>query len=60
MGVRSLSGHAFAVLRNERAVAASPAEWLPWTYRTTLARLGGQRAGAQAPTVHFVQPVGNA
>lgn len=29
-----------AVLRNERAVAASPADWLPWTYRATLARLG--------------------
>lgn len=27
-----------AVLRNERAVAANPADWLPWTYRATLAR----------------------
>lgn len=28
-----------AVLRNEKAVAARPAEWLPWTYRATLARM---------------------
>jgi transposase len=49
-----------AVLRNEGAVAASPAEWLPWTYRATLARLGAPRAGPQAPAAHFVQPVGNA
>ncbi len=37
-----------AVLRNERAVAANPADWLPWTYRATLARLGEQQAGATA------------
>jgi hypothetical protein len=28
-----------AVLRNEKAAAAHPAEWLPWTYRATLASL---------------------
>src|SRR5688572_27273160 len=28
-----------AVLRNYKAAAASPAEWLPWTYRATLASL---------------------
>jgi transposase len=49
-----------AVLRNERAVALNPAEWLPWTYRATLARPGQQRAGPQAAAAHFVQPVGNA
>ena len=27
------------VLRHEQAAAASPADWLPWTYRATLARL---------------------
>ncbi len=32
-----------AVLRNESAVADSPADWLPWTYRATLARLDGHR-----------------
>lgn len=30
-----------AVLRNEKAVAASPADWMPWTYRDTLARRDG-------------------
>jgi hypothetical protein len=28
-----------AVLRNEKAVAQSPALWLPWTFRATLARI---------------------
>jgi len=28
-----------AVLRNEKAAAETPAQWLPWTYRATLARL---------------------
>jgi Transposase IS66 family len=28
-----------AVLQNEKAVAAHPADWLPWTYRATLERL---------------------
>jgi len=28
-----------AVLRNEKAAAESPAQWLPWTYRATLARM---------------------
>ena len=28
-----------AVLRNEKAVAECPADWLPWTYRATLARM---------------------
>jgi hypothetical protein len=31
-----------AVLRNEKAAAASPAEWLPWTYRATLASLAAR------------------
>jgi len=29
-----------AVLRNEKAAAQCPAQWLPWTYRATLARMG--------------------
>ena len=37
-----------AVLRNEKAVAANPADWLPWTYRDTLARLAPQRGSAPA------------
>jgi len=28
------------VLRHAKAVADSPQDWLPWTYRATLARLG--------------------
>lgn len=28
-----------AILRNDKAVALQPADWLPWTYRTTLGRL---------------------
>jgi hypothetical protein len=27
-----------AILQNEKAVAQHPADWLPWSYRTTLAR----------------------
>ncbi len=27
-----------ALQRNHKAVAASPADWLPWTYQHTLAR----------------------
>lgn len=29
-----------AILRNDKAVAERPADWLPWTYRATLARHG--------------------
>ncbi len=49
-----------AVLRNESAVDANPADWLPWTYRATLACLGEQRAAAQATAPNFLQPVGSA
>jgi transposase len=48
-----------AVLRNESAVAANPADWLPWTFRATLARLGEQRAAAKATAPNFLRPVGN-
>jgi len=35
-----------ALLSHTAAVARSPADWLPWTYRATLARMGeGDRAG---------------
>jgi transposase len=30
-----------ALLRHPAQIAASPAEWMPWNYRTTLERLGG-------------------
>ena len=30
-----------ALLRHPAQIAASPAEWMPWTYRMTLERLGG-------------------
>jgi transposase len=36
-----------AVLRHEKAVAEAPADWLPWTYRATLARLA-DRASSHA------------
>ncbi len=48
-----------ALLRNERAVAASPADWLPWTYRATLARLAELPTGAATPAKP-AQPVANA
>jgi transposase len=35
-----------AVLRNEKAVAAHPADWLPWTYRETLARIADKPGAA--------------
>lgn len=31
-----------ALLEHERAVAEDPADWLPWSYRDTLARLAGE------------------
>ena len=30
-----------ALLHHPAQIAASPAEWMPWTYRMTLERLGG-------------------
>ena len=35
-----------ALLRNEKAAAESPAQWLPWTYRVTLARMAEPTASA--------------
>jgi transposase len=35
-----------AVLRNEKAAADNPADWLPWTYRQSLARMLAQHAAA--------------
>lgn len=37
-----------AILRNEKAASNSPAEWLPWTYRATLARLAEHPATARS------------
>jgi hypothetical protein len=37
-----------ALLSRPAEVAKSPADWLPWNYRATLARLDGERAQAQA------------
>jgi len=44
-----------AVLRNEKAVAANPADWMPWTYRATLARLAEQHPRAPASAQPRVQ-----
>lgn len=38
-----------AVQRHEKAAAEHPADWLPWTYRATLAHLVEQAAGPSAP-----------
>ena len=38
-----------ALQRNAAAVRQKPAEWLPWTYRATLARLEASRAGGNGP-----------
>jgi transposase len=35
-----------AVLRHEKAAAASPVDWLPWTYRATIERMNQQAATA--------------
>lgn len=37
------------VQRHAKAVAENPADWLPWTYRATLARLAEQTADSSAP-----------
>ncbi len=39
-----------ALQRNAKAVADSPAEWLPWTYRDTLARRGPKEVGRTSCT----------
>ncbi len=44
-----------AVLRNEKAVAENPADWMPWTYRATLARLAEQHPRAPASAQPRVQ-----
>ncbi len=38
--------HLVALLRHPRQVAQSPADWMPWTYRTTL---GGLTSGTSPP-----------
>ena len=38
-----------ALQRHAKAVADNPDQWLPWTYRATLARLAAQEAAARAP-----------
>ncbi len=37
------------VQRHSKAVAQNPADWLPWTYRATLARLAECEASSRAP-----------
>ena len=32
-----------ALLRHSRAAASSPADWLPWTFRKTLALVAGHK-----------------
>jgi transposase len=39
-----------AVLQNEKAAATHPADWLPWTYRATLARVAAQCDATPTPT----------
>jgi len=39
-----------AIQRHAKAAADSPAAWLPWTYRDTLARLAQSKPAASAPT----------
>jgi hypothetical protein len=51
-----------ALQRHEKAVAENPTEWLPWTYRETLARMGGSEAlrpisRPQAPPPNMPPPV---
>jgi hypothetical protein len=36
-----------ALLRHHKKVAATPADWMPWSYRATLARL---RVGTDPPS----------
>jgi hypothetical protein len=36
------------ILRNEKAVAECPGNWLPWTYRATLDRINSQRTKVAA------------
>jgi hypothetical protein len=38
-----------AIQRHARAAAQSPADWLPWTYRETLARLTQTKPAAPVP-----------
>ncbi len=37
------------VQRHAKAAADSPADWLPWTYRATLARMAQQQTHSRAP-----------
>jgi len=37
------------LLRHPDAVAKSPRDWLPWTYRATLARMAGGGAAQHRP-----------
>jgi transposase len=38
-----------ALMAHEKAVAAAPADWMPWCYRTTLAALASSPAAATPP-----------
>jgi transposase len=41
--------HLTQVLRHKKAAADNPADWLPWTYRATLARLAEHQPDSRAP-----------
>ena len=41
-----------ALQRNAAAVREKPADWLPWTYRATLARLEASRAAGNSSMLH--------
>jgi transposase len=44
------------VQRHQRAAAANPADWLPWTYRDTLARVAASETGSRAPPPGHAPP----
>ena len=45
-----------ALQRNCNAVAEKPGEWLPWNYKNTLARLGGETPEPRRPDAPELRP----
>ena len=45
------------VLRHAKAVADNPADWLPWTYRATLARLAEHPSDSPSPPTRPPPPI---
>jgi transposase len=48
-----------ALMVHDKAVAAAPADWMPWRYRTTLAALASVRAAANPPLADGTASVGS-